>query len=758
MPTDVEQFERTFADLAYASMKSRAPMLMEHVIGWQLIDVSEDETRAIGIFGFKIGEQWLYAPVFFMNGELKGKELLYLKGQDIFVPLQENWINYIVNRRPYVLGETEPFTLEQLGYRPPDFTQYSESPETKRAMYEPLMDGLQSEWAKDAVASIFSIMPSDFKLDRFTKSADRLHLPDFLDSAGIEAQEVFLQTMRNDEKFASAVLQFYDIGDFRENPRNIFTEKKATVDHKITGTAPEVVVTLPGNNYADGALKDMTDAEKEQLMQGEIVIQDHRQNTSNVYPADVHKRLFSPTESGCYDILMRDGQFKKLVAIHSPHTIDANSRGNILLLDQNTGDYMLIHATSVYSKKRYYDDSWREMFEGLSNPTPAVKGAYIFIGPDGSGTIPFRVREINKDKQGRTYLKVYSRGESQGGHALIGNTYRNYASSYSQPIGLGTYGDETILIGETKSRKIRSAGNTLFLPDEFKAVKVNDEYDTHKQLDPGTMADLEMAISKLGSMFPLKIYSDGQDIRMSSGSAHFPPMSKNAALRDLIIKWGMSEQDARDLIKEAVDAGGMRNGRGLVRAKVLIKSAQGYGAARVPENRVSNEVTAPYYRGNQDDKNMGFDALLGVNAQHPYYSDPKVPIPQDPIPLQPYNATADYSNPMQAATDAARTGQKEVFDTATVGRLTKMVDIGETVDQYLSDLVNGMDRVGRTLFLFYWHFDKFEDRYGKEDLPELEDSLKNVFKAMGDLILFLKQKSIEPEVNLGLPLMAGTLE
>jgi len=32
-------------------------------------------------------------------------------------------------------------------------------------------------------------------------------------------------------------------------------------------------------------------------------------------------------------------------------------------------------------------------------------------------------------------------------------------------------------------------------------------------------------------------------------------------------------------------------------------------------------------------------------------------------------------------------------------------------------------------------------------MPELEDNLKNVFESLGDLVIFLKQKTIEPDVS-----------
>ena len=102
----------------------------------------------------------------------------------------------------------------------------------------------------------------------------------------------------------------------------------------------------------------------------------------------------------------------------------------------------------------------------------------------------------------------------------------------------------------------------------------------------------------------------------------------------------------------------------------------------------------------------------------------------------------------QAVSEAADKGQKEVFDTSVLSSLVKMVDVDPIVDKYLGDLVVGEDRLGRILFLSYWHHDKFEERYGETEMRELEDTLKNAFKSVGDLILFLKKKTIEPEMDM----------
>jgi hypothetical protein len=102
--------------------------------------------------------------------------------------------------------------------------------------------------------------------------------------------------------------------------------------------------------------------------------------------------------------------------------------------------------------------------------------------------------------------------------------------------------------------------------------------------------------------------------------------------------------------------------------------------------------------------------------------------------------------------NAAQTGQKEVFDTSMIGTLIKSVRDDTMVDRHLGDLMGGLDKIGRILFSFYWHKDKFEDRYGKKDIPELEDNLRNSFEQLGDLLLFLKQKTIDSYPDEGISL------
>jgi hypothetical protein len=92
---------------------------------------------------------------------------------------------------------------------------------------------------------------------------------------------------------------------------------------------------------------------------------------------------------------------------------------------------------------------------------------------------------------------------------------------------------------------------------------------------------------------------------------------------------------------------------------------------------------------------------------------------------------------------AANTGQKEIFDTSAIASLVRTSDSEDLLTQYLSDIILGLDRVCRVLFMYYWLNEQFRDRYGQENMVEMEDQLKSVVKSLGDRVLFLKQRQVE---------------
>jgi len=77
-------------------------------------------------------------------------------------------------------------------------------------------------------------------------------------------------------------------------------------------------------------------------------------------------------------------------------------------------------------------------------------------------------------------------------------------------------------------------------------------------------------------------------------------------------------------------------------------------------------------------------------------------------------------------------------------------------DKFLPTLVSGMDRCGRLLFLLHWQFDEFKERYGAQDMTSFTDDLTSTFEALGDVILFLRKRTLagDPQ-HLGLGLSSS---
>ena len=102
---------------------------------------------------------------------------------------------------------------------------------------------------------------------------------------------------------------------------------------------------------------------------------------------------------------------------------------------------------------------------------------------------------------------------------------------------------------------------------------------------------------------------------------------------------------------------------------------------------------------------------------------------------------------MESVQRASQTGQKEVFDASVLGALVKTHNPTEMVERFLPTIVSGMDRLGRLLFLLHWHYEEFTERYGKEDLVDFTDDLKSSFESLGELVLFMKKRTLagDPE-------------
>lgn len=723
-------FEQSFAALAYAYIQDKAPRLLDYLIGFQLIDRNEDNTKAIGVFGFKLGKQWVYAPVFFLNGDLKGHELLYLKDQDAFVPMKENWINYLVNRRPHILGEGVDGTSRSLGAGQPNLQNLSELQMSKF-----------SNWLQPCLPmlSAIQVKPSKFFKTAFTgrnilKEIIETSLPAYKIANAWQDKYPFL---------ASAFKQFYPQG-FKEPT---FIPKAASRILSAAAEKPVEVYTDPDKVTTENI--DLTEEDREKLLQDGLLVKDNRRDSevSVAYNTQLPFKLENPTETGVYEILSKPGKFVKCLVIAQPHT--HKDRDNILTLVKLDGDKNWLNAGmgAVWCKNTDQTrESFTEWWDGLADSKPAKRGIYVAVTKDGNGSVPFRIR---KDLGEGLYEVAMA----------TGNDYR-----YSRPEYLPTLAtkkndypspvaqNELVQFNVREGTKFRSVNGTLYIPKEAKLIEIlqpkennsssSDDYVSSylsnsgsdnasaELLQPGNIADIQLEI--LQKTAELKIWNDHNEVIVNRKR-----MSKLAAIVHLIKDHGFREDVAKHMLRESEKRSSV---------KYRVKYAEPYLTDQGPYSPGIPELgsTSPGLYGVPEmypqDMSMPVDSMAASNYDQSGYD----------LEAQPDQQA------MQVAQQAAQTGQKDIFDTAMIGSLLKAVRQDSLVDRYLGDLLKALDRLGRILLLFYWHNEEFEERYGKADLPELEDSVRNSFEGLGDLVLFLKAKTVdtfasnmggEPEVS-----------
>ena len=187
--------ERAFMDQAYGFLANKAGKLMQdpHRLGFEVVYKNDSNTRMVGIFAFRVNDQIMYVPVFFLNGEIKGTDLLYRQETKTFVPLNDEWVTFLTEKNNYEPGipvDRKEFTrannhvrLEDIAY-PPNYKR------DKRASVAAASD---DEKLLNLLSNRFGIKPEDIKpetnmySDFLADDLDRLELAlDLKDTFGVD--------------------------------------------------------------------------------------------------------------------------------------------------------------------------------------------------------------------------------------------------------------------------------------------------------------------------------------------------------------------------------------------------------------------------------------------------------------------------------------------------------------------------------------------------------------------------------------------
>ena len=783
------EFEKSFANLAYAYIKDRSPRLMENSVGFQLVDRNNDNTKALGVFAFRVGDMWLYVPTFFLNGKLKGHELLYVKSQDRFVPLKENWVNHLVSRRPYSLGDSVPRSLNAVGALRPNMQRYAAPPLNGHSGFGKFGQATSSELPpafaallrKQANALFRSLLHGQVRPEKIAKHWRAFHktaagefTSDLMHTAMTTNFRRFVHNYRLAETFP-AIKQGFD----RFYGRDCFRKwASALQGRRQNATAPSLFDKRaePVLDYQlfdslehpvkRGALRVYTDprsvlqqpdlpaAVRENLLQGRIGVVDKRaaEEVSQAYQTQIEQQLVNPTETGIFSVLEKPVEFSDMLVIRGGLLANGPASA-ITLIRLGDGQGHRSHANylpndvwirqSADGQQKYKD--WFERLNGADKQNLKEYAEYVVLLPDGEATGTFRVRQSRGDGVYSVRLQ-HCRQESDTALAIYDDL-----PQFPQTPG----GDEKVEPGcailhfdnqQRNGTRLCRVRNEIFVPRDAKVLRLSQETspfgdasessenaEIRKPITLGSPSDVQaFFVQKTAG---LTVFTDASsDVVLSPEGGQQQRYTQKEAVCRLICQYGLTEKAAMTLARPSAVPKGQ---------KYRMKYALGFGpSAPYPEDEQS--FSDEQYGRQSVRTQTPFHQRQEVDGLQAYMNDPS-----QWDPWQNYTAE-DFQKSVQTAEEAARAGDRSLFDVGVFSTMAKSVSEDSIIDKYAEPLLGALDNLCRLLFMFYWHQEEYADRFGEQSLPELEDALRNAIETLGDVTLFIKEQSVDPEATEGL--------
>lgn len=841
------QFEDDFGALAYQFVQDRAPALVPYMLGFEVVDRNDDGSKAVGIFGYKVDDDFYYIPCFFLNNQVRGVDMMLNKKTNQFVPLTEKWIDYVVNKHSIRIGSPASNEVRDT-MRNPDLTfvqrpqtalgkiASSDAPWTPREAWRQI---------KEATARLLSDKPFNEMLagalgkGRVEKAAESTYVKEFMKKAGGPECMASLLKALHDVDFANAYLSLY------KDAEAVFTDGLANatihVDRmrKIAESSPKVRVV----DSAEGIVKASQDAPKtdvgeedspltaeedaRQIVEHDFTIKDDRPDeeaaevTEDEALVDFERRFNPPCGVGRYSFMMADGVAREGVMLNAVMSPTCDKDKTFVVFEDDGHVLATANARSVLTTEfddgsasdgtqdavaKLYEDAipMSELEVGGSEPKQ-----YLFIDGKGNAAGPFGIKIVLSDGDSVRFATGGSWGvsidtpDSDGLKESYGFMDWDLADKFHDKDGRRR-GSETASFGEccpcdcTSSVTIgtfpglpKKIGDSVIVPKDWKAIELKtfsrystsygegDSFEERKRKDDEAAerrarAELAYTFASAADILEemrsqgverVKIASDGVEYGFKVDGARKVrgQMGYKEAAVELVTRFGLRPRRAFSVLSKAASCGSARI---LVKIPSLAKSEK-----RAQDNLVNVAMPAPL------EQIPSVDPYTGIPVYQSPYVDmtqgqftgvPGLPpeggltrginvggemersMGQGAYPDEHGEAMTDGALPIdeearRLAEEAAAAGQRHVFDQAAIGGLAKVYDVASVVDSYIPDFMDTIDRLGRILFLFYWKHEDFNQRYGNDDMVQMEDQLRNVFKQMGELTLGLKEKAVHKD-------------
>jgi len=735
---DQQQFEQEFSNIAFTFLKDRASGLLDYLIGFEIVERPEDGNKAVGVLGFLVGDRPIYVPAFWSNSQLTGMDLLFDRRQDQFYPLTENWVNRVTSMGATSMGNAG--ATDKLNLRSPRFDEnIIRAPNTqKRASAEYASDDFKAAWA-DMKHSLATSMATDERLSEdlnnafaSTKSASEKFttksasiLVDYLENVGgPEAVAATLGQFKSAE-FANAALAFYEPADLMID----------TFSHKLMPkTAAKKEVTEV--QVLTGETKKVTEAEAEKIQRDGFSIRDDRDKTGEGYDVTVQMTYQNPTTNGMFKVRYPNGQTRecfvgsecsdqslidwegniKDTALHSVYIIDELGKGPAFKGSKCSPREVFVEAPDQAQDQR--NELWDKALDlsTFKAFTQDISKGDDSVSACGNGNVTIAL--VNKQgtiKELTTYASsVIKTLKVEGGVKVL----QGYSSDEMRPVA-------TLIPGlrNDSIREVAGDQGIVTSADHWRLVIINPTED-----NPTHAVGLMPELAKVG-MHELTVKRSGFDgsYVITDGLGTVVEADDQCKLAYMLAAaFELPGDFAQDMAKQAHDKGSKTF---MYKRSAYMMAPESMGPPPSGWDSDVNAVEQPDY----------VETIEGSthSNQEPYTG------PGSDINIFKQPMGGGSGSPEELAMAAAESGQKQVFDHASIGSLAISYSVTEVIDSYVIDMYKTLDRLGRIIFLIHWEPEDFSERYGTDDMEALKNNTRTVFKGLGDLILKLHQSNEE---------------
>jgi len=756
---DNDSTEKEFASQAYSAVAQRAGKLLDkdHFLGFEMIYSNEEKNRLVGIFAFRVNKDLLYAPIFFLNGKIKGQELLYRVGPQLFVPLTEGWVKELTKKAEHKLGEGQdrsrlnrlptgtdlaPLIIPGRGtkYANANFAFQSINPDAAR---------------QDMIDEIIADMSS---MDKYANYVPGNMIRKFIvEDGGRPAIGYIADIIKSSAVCAEMLMQCIDGNLDMIMPADLPDPVVKSASAEIA----ELVIHVGGVKNA-ALKKDGISA----MCKYGFAIEDNRdvKGLSTVYePAGNWEEVNSPGvydlpvigESGGEAVMVRTQELSGSdLSSSSPYpcppgaTQSEDSMGILFLKPGNT-----FLAPADYGKRRSImgrvtGQELSDVMEPKGKKSPKEGEAYLI----------FDKRTGMASRRAYYFAEISS---STGGvkNAII--------VPISQD-GVQPWRGLSIMLNPDAPRTDWETG---ILNEDVLFIKLDTEEETKRDNEPDVSnlchtAGKVVTVPKMRLVdVPAIMPTSALTAELARGNFQSGYLAKREDDK-FEIKFAHTDLLTFETVKSAAACLAhayripgetvMELVDGMLEKKrvdfVMEKSA--YGVTTISSH--------PQFRTN-------YDATLGTELEFPQSFRLDTITSQPPIRDIPLNEVwdpaggrgghtqgprseianaknLDQETLMHASPEDIQRMQKQkdtpfAFEHGVLSSLVKTFDAAAMLDKYEPAFEACLDRLGRTLFLFYWKPKDMEKAFGVDDMADKEQGLISCFKALGDQILEMRQRN-----------------